>query len=105
MSAGADQAGRQERCATTELGDVETANIAEQAEFTLGQAEQPPVNVVGRPLGVGVGIGEPFVHERPQGSMLDKLVSSVIHRHILTRQAASQRQLRAKVSAALLSNS
>jgi hypothetical protein len=37
--------------------------------------------------------------------MLDKLVSSVIHRHILTRQAASQRQLRAKVSAALLSNS
>ena len=59
----ASEARRQERGATAELDDVETPNVTDESELGFGQPEQSPADPVRRPLVVGVGVREPFVHE------------------------------------------
>ena len=81
----ASEARRQERGAAAELDDVETANIAEQSELGFGQTEQSPTDPVRRPLAVGVGVREPFVHERPQVTVTGKVRLSIVHHSSLAR--------------------
>ena len=89
---GAGEARRQERRAAAELGDVEAANVAEQADLGLGQTEQPPTDPVRHPLAVRIGIREPFVHERPQVTVTGKVRSSFVHHHpILARRSWLER--------------